>query len=91
MRDVSQRLRRLLYIVPHVARQPDGVDVGDLADLLGVTRDQMMARHQANHIQVAYATDARSAGRDSCSRARSACMACRCRHSSTRTRQPSPR
>jgi len=27
----------------------------------GVTRDQMMARHQANHIQVAYAQDARSA------------------------------
>ena len=30
----------------------------------GVTRDQMMARHQANHIQVAYARDARSA--DAC-------------------------
>jgi hypothetical protein len=27
----------------------------------GVSRDQMMAKHQANHIQVAYATDARSA------------------------------
>jgi L-fucose isomerase-like protein len=27
----------------------------------GVTRDQMMARHQANHLQVAYANDARSA------------------------------
>ncbi|MEM9943483.1 MAG: L-fucose/L-arabinose isomerase family protein [Planctomycetota bacterium] len=27
----------------------------------GVSRDQMMARHKANHIQVAYATDAESA------------------------------
>jgi hypothetical protein len=27
----------------------------------GVTRDQMMARHKANHIQVAYANDARAA------------------------------
>lgn len=29
----------------------------------GVTRDQMMARHKANHVQVAYATDAASADR----------------------------
>lgn len=29
----------------------------------GVSRDQMMARHKANHIQVAYATDAASADR----------------------------
>ena len=27
----------------------------------GITRDQMMARHKANHIQVAYAKDAKSA------------------------------
>jgi hypothetical protein len=27
----------------------------------GVTRDQMMAKHQANHVQVAYATDDKSA------------------------------
>ena len=27
----------------------------------GVNRDQMMARHKSNHIQVAYADDARSA------------------------------
>lgn len=27
----------------------------------GVTRDQMMARHKSNHIQVAYATDAKAA------------------------------
>ncbi len=29
----------------------------------GVTRDQMMARHKANHIQVAYAPDARAANK----------------------------
>ncbi len=33
------------------------------AVLDGVTRDQMMARHKANHIQVAYADDAASADR----------------------------
>ena len=31
------------------------------AVLYGVTRDQMMARHRANHIQVAYAPDAETA------------------------------
>jgi hypothetical protein len=31
--------------------------------LYGVTRDQMMARHKANHIQVVYATDADAADR----------------------------
>ena len=33
------------------------------AVLHGVTRDQMMARHKANHIQVAYGDDAASADR----------------------------
>jgi hypothetical protein len=33
------------------------------AVLYGVTRDQLMARHQSNHIQVAYATDAGAADR----------------------------
>ncbi len=33
------------------------------AVLYGVTRDQMMARHKANHIQVAYAPDAAAANR----------------------------
>ncbi|HUS67615.1 MAG TPA: WYL domain-containing protein [Kofleriaceae bacterium] len=42
MRDVSQRLRRLLYVVPYVARQPDGVDVDDLATQLGIDREQMV-------------------------------------------------
>ena len=31
------------------------------AVLKGVTRDQMMARHKANHIQVVYAPDAAKA------------------------------
>ncbi len=31
------------------------------AVLYGISRDQMMARHKANHIQVAYAPDAESA------------------------------
>ena len=42
MRDVSQRLRRLLYLVPYVARQSEGVNVGELARLLGIERDQMV-------------------------------------------------
>jgi len=33
------------------------------AVLRGVSRDQMMARHQSNHIQVAYAPDAAGARR----------------------------
>ena len=33
------------------------------AVLHGVSRDQMMARHKANHIQVAYAPDAAGADR----------------------------
>jgi hypothetical protein len=31
------------------------------ATLTGVSRDQMMARHKANHIQVVYTTDEASA------------------------------
>jgi hypothetical protein len=33
------------------------------AVLHGVSRDQLMAKHQSNHIQVAYATDAEAADR----------------------------
>ena len=33
------------------------------AVLKGISRDQMMARHKSNHIQVAYAPDAASANR----------------------------
>ena len=40
------------------------------AVLHGVSRDQLMARHQANHIQVAYARDAKSA--DACMEAKAA-------------------
>jgi hypothetical protein len=36
----------------------------------GVTRDQFMAKHKANHIQVAYATDAK--GADACLRVKAA-------------------
>ena len=37
----------------------------------GVSRDQLMAKHQANHIQVAYAKDAK--GADECMFAKAAC------------------
>jgi len=43
------------------------------AVLYGVTRDQMMAKHQANHIQVAYATSAKHA--DVCLAAKAAMAA----------------
>jgi hypothetical protein len=33
------------------------------ASLYGVTRDQFMAKHKANHVQVAYAPDAATARR----------------------------
>jgi len=33
------------------------------AVLYGVSRDQMMAKHKANHIQVAYSVDAESANK----------------------------
>ena len=42
MRDVSQRLRRLLFLVPYVAKRYDGVPVDDLAGLLGIDRDHML-------------------------------------------------
>lgn len=43
MRDVSQKLRRLLYIVPYVAKHPEGVDVDQLARMLDVPRDELLA------------------------------------------------
>ncbi len=42
MRDVGQKLRRLLFLVPYVAKRREGVDVGELADMLGVDREQML-------------------------------------------------
>lgn len=41
MRDVSHKLRRLLYLVPFVAKHPEGVPINDLAEILGVNRDQV--------------------------------------------------
>jgi len=43
MRDVSQKLRRLLYIVPYVAKYPEGVPVDQLAKMLGAERDELLA------------------------------------------------
>ena len=43
MRDVTQRLRRLLFIVPYVAKHPDGVAVDQLAKLIGEPRDELLA------------------------------------------------
>ena len=42
MRDVSQRLRRLLYLVPYVAREYDGVASEELANLLGIDHEMLM-------------------------------------------------
>jgi proteasome accessory factor C len=42
MRDVSQKLRRLLYIVPYVAKHPEGVPVDQLAKMLGAERDELL-------------------------------------------------
>ena len=43
MRDVSQKIRRLLYIVPYVAKHPEGVSVDQLAKMLGAEREEMIA------------------------------------------------
>ncbi|MGE0870011.1 MAG: helix-turn-helix transcriptional regulator [Kofleriaceae bacterium] len=43
MRDVSQKLRRLLYIVPYVAKHPEGVAVDQLAKMLNTERDELLA------------------------------------------------
>ena len=43
MRDVNQKLRRLLYIVPYVAKHPEGVDVDVLAKMLDVPRDELLS------------------------------------------------
>ncbi|HUJ58896.1 MAG TPA: WYL domain-containing protein [Kofleriaceae bacterium] len=42
-RDVSQRLRRLLFIVPYVAKHREGVTVEQLAKLIGTDRDELLA------------------------------------------------
>jgi len=43
MRDVAQRLRRLLFIVPYVAKHPEGVTVDHLAKLIGADRDELLS------------------------------------------------
>ena len=45
MRDVAQRLRRLLFIVPYVAKHPEGVAVDQLAKLIGAERDELLDGH----------------------------------------------
>lgn len=42
MRDVGQKLRRLLYLVPFVAKHPEGVTVDDLAEAVGVDREILL-------------------------------------------------
>ena len=42
MRDIGQKLRRLLYMVPYVAKHADGVEVGKLAKLLDLDRDELL-------------------------------------------------
>lgn len=42
MRDVGQKLRRLLYLVPYVAKHYEGVMVDDLAEMVGVDREQLL-------------------------------------------------
>lgn len=42
-RDVAQRLRRLLYLVPYVAKHPEGVPVDELAKKIGADRDELLA------------------------------------------------
>jgi proteasome accessory factor C len=43
MRDVAQRLRRLLFIVPYVAKHPEGVSVDVLAKQIGAEREELLA------------------------------------------------
>ena len=42
MRDVGQKLRRLLYIVPYVAKHREGVPVDTLAQTLNIERDELL-------------------------------------------------
>lgn len=43
MRDVAQRLRRLLFIVPYVAKHREGVTVEQLAKLIGGEQSELIA------------------------------------------------
>lgn len=42
MSDLSRRLRRLLFLVPYVARADDGIKVDSLARELGIDREELM-------------------------------------------------
>jgi proteasome accessory factor C len=42
-RDVAQRLRRLLFIVPYVAKHPEGVTVDALAKQIGAEREELLS------------------------------------------------
>src|SRR5512138_2620027 len=42
-RDVAQRLRRLLFIVPYVAKRPEGVPVDELAKQIGAEQGELLA------------------------------------------------
>ncbi|MFH0902627.1 MAG: WYL domain-containing protein, partial [Pseudomonadota bacterium] len=42
MSDLSARLRRLLFLVPYVARRADGVRINDLANELAIDRQQLI-------------------------------------------------
>ncbi len=42
-RDIAQKLRRLLFIVPYVAKHVAGVPVDQLATMLGSDRDELLA------------------------------------------------
>ncbi len=43
MGDVAQKLRRMIYMVPYVAKHPEGVPVYHLAKMLGAERDELVA------------------------------------------------
>jgi proteasome accessory factor C len=42
VRDVGQKLRRLLFLVPYVAKRPEGVAVDDLAEAIDVDRETLL-------------------------------------------------
>ena len=42
-RDVAQRLRRLLFIVPYVAKRSEGVAVDELAKQIGADREELLS------------------------------------------------
>ncbi|MBI4509767.1 MAG: WYL domain-containing protein [Deltaproteobacteria bacterium] len=43
MSELSGRLSRLLFLVPHVAKSPDGVELDQLAEELGIEQEELLA------------------------------------------------